>query len=83
MNKIENVNRIVSKVGEKVGHFYLESGTTIEEAEKMCMEFIQIIGVMRLQHEQQQAMLKAQQETQAAQPEESKVIDLPEGAQNV
>lgn len=56
---LENVIRLVSQVDENVSHWYISNGTPIEVAEKMCLQFLQVLGKIKAQNE---AMAQAQKD---------------------
>ncbi len=60
---MQQVTRFTSNIENKISHWIVESDTSIDVAERMCMQFIQQLGV-----------IKAQQ-TQAQPPQESKEDD--------
>lgn len=47
----ENVVRFVANVEGKISHWILENGTGIEVAEKMCLQFLQNLGLIKAQQE--------------------------------
>lgn len=46
---LENVVRFVSKIEDKVCHWIIDNNTSIDQAEKMAMQFIQYLGQIRAQ----------------------------------
>lgn len=64
----ENVIRFVMNVDGKVAHWILENGTGIETAEKMAIQFLQSIGMVKAQNE---AAVAAQKAAEAAKTQQS------------
>jgi len=60
---MQQVTRLTSNIENKISHWMVESDTSIDIAEKMCLQFLQQLGAIRAEQE----ALK----TQA--PEENKV----------
>jgi hypothetical protein len=58
----ENVLRFVAKVDDKASHWLLEMGTTIDQAEKMALQFVQHLGQVRSQQETMAQIQKEQEE---------------------
>lgn len=56
----ENVIKFTAKVDEKVSYWFLENGTPIDAAERMCMQFIQMLGQIKAA---QAAMQQKEQES--------------------
>ena len=54
---MQQVTRFISEIEGKVSHWIVESDTSLESAEKMCLQFLQQLGKIREQHE----AMKAQQ----------------------
>lgn len=67
---IENVIRFIANVDGKISHWLVDNGTPIEMAEKMLMQFMQMIG-----------QIKAQQEAQKSESEKPPEEDKKDGEQ--
>jgi hypothetical protein len=49
--EMENVTRFLSKIDGKSSHWILENGITIDVAEKMLLEFLQYLALIKTQHQ--------------------------------
>jgi len=58
----EQVLRFVSKVDDKVSHWIVENGTSIDCAEKMLLQFLQHLGQLKAQ---QMAIQEAQKSSES------------------
>ncbi len=72
----ENVIRFIANVEGKVSHWLVDQGTSIDAAEKMCLQFLQSLGTIKAQNE---AVAKAQKaaDDAAASEAANKVASLP------
>lgn len=57
---MQQVTRFVAEVEGKISHWIVESDTTLDAAERMCLQFLQQLGKIK---EQQAAMTAAQAPT--------------------
>lgn len=64
---IEQVYRFISTIEGKTSHWILENETSIDIAEKMCLQFLQQLGNMRANAQQAQQVAE-----QAKKAEENK-----------
>jgi hypothetical protein len=48
---MQQVTRFTSTIDNKTSHWIVESDTTLEIAEKMCMQFMQQLGSIKAQQE--------------------------------
>jgi hypothetical protein len=57
---IDQVTRFISQVDGKVSHWFIENGTSIDAAEKMCLDFLRILAGMKMQQQQTAATPEAE-----------------------
>lgn len=50
---LENILKFTANVEEEVSHWYVANGVKIETAEKMCLQFLQMLGALKAQQEAQ------------------------------
>lgn len=65
----ENTLKFVSKVEDKASQWLVDHGTSIEQAEKMCIQFLQHLGQLR--------NAQAVNQPPAEQPK-AEVVEMPE-----
>ena len=61
----EQALRFIAKVEDKTAHFILDNGTTIEQAEKMCLQMLQNLGILKIQQQQAQQQEEKKPEDKA------------------
>ncbi len=75
---IKNFARYESNIENRVGHFFVDGDCPIEIAEKMALDFLQYLGIVKqniINHQKAQEAQEAQ-EAQPVQNEESKIEEL-------
>jgi benzoyl-CoA reductase/2-hydroxyglutaryl-CoA dehydratase subunit BcrC/BadD/HgdB len=74
---MQQVTRFTSQIENKTSQWIVESDTPIEIAEKMCLEFLQNLGMIKAQQKAAQEQKNLSCADNASSNEDSKVEEIP------